>query len=347
MKLAVITTSRADYYLYEPILRELNPDNFFLIVTGSHLSDLHGQSWRDIEFPIYKKLYTMMEGDSCIEVVDSMALTMVNMGQMYEALDPDMVMVLGDRYEMFAAALPAFVLGIPICHLYGGDLTQHHMDQAWRDSLSSIATHHFTATNRSRDRLIQMGHNSRRIQTIGSIGLARAIEEELPSTAVLEGKYYLTKPVILVTYHPQTGEDSGELVDALEEYVTDFDIIWTHPNADPGHRKVQMLGMKFPSMGQKDYLGMMRDAAIVVGNSSSIIYESPAFGTRALLVGSRQLGREKDPWIESCMCKSTDIVITISDMLEKPAPGTLEETPVSIYSGPGPMEVVEWLKNWS
>ncbi len=312
---AVFTGTRAEYGLLFWLLKDIQNDpelNLQLLVSGMHLSPEFGETYQQIEkdgFIINEKIEILLSSNSPTGTAKSMGLGILGFADAFSRMKPDVLVILGDRFEALAAAQTAMILRIPVIHLHGGEITEGAYDDAIRHAITKLSYLHGTSTEEYRQRVIQLGESPIRVKNIGAIGLdhlkrGKFIDiQELRSSLNFE----LKKPYFLVTYHPVTlGEESPEksfqaLLDALNEYP-DYQIILTYPNADDGGRRIiPMLEayaaanpkrvLAVPSLGQVRYLSAVKYASAVIGNSSSGIIEVPAFNVPTVNIGLRQKGR--------------------------------------------------------
>jgi UDP-hydrolysing UDP-N-acetyl-D-glucosamine 2-epimerase len=329
----VITGSRADYGLLYWLLKEIaaDPDlRLRLIVTGAHLSTRYGETVREIErdgFAIDARIPILDDGDSRLATVVSMGRALSGIAEALEAMSPDFVIVLGDRYEMLAAAEAAFVLGIPLAHIHGGEITEGALDDGFRHAITKLADIHFVAAEAYRRRVIQMGENPDRVIVVGGLGVEYVRRMDTLSVADLDHilGLPLRDPLFLVTYHPVTknieSDGIGALIAALETFRS-ARVVITGVNADPGNQVIRSTLEKFASehpdrvslhasLGIRAYLNVMRRAAAVIGNSSSGIIEAPALGVPTIDIGLRQSGRIKAASVIRCPAATPDIVTAL------------------------------------
>jgi UDP-hydrolysing UDP-N-acetyl-D-glucosamine 2-epimerase len=279
-----------------------------------HLSAEFGSTWKEIEkdgFQISAKVDILVPEDSNLAMAQSTGQGVSKLAETFSSLKPDWIVLLGDRFEIFAAASAAHMLKIPIAHLHGGELSEGALDDAFRHAITKMAWLHFTSTEVYRKRVIQLGEDPKRVFNVGAIGLDNIKghtllkKKELQESLSVDG----IDDSLLITYHPVTLEDqSGEgqfkqLLDALKKFP-DHKLIFTLPNADAGGRNIIKLieeyvekngdrAKAFPSLGQLRYLSLLQYAEVMVGNSSSGIIEAPAFGLPTVNIGNRQNGRLK------------------------------------------------------
>ncbi|ELB2149625.1 UDP-N-acetylglucosamine 2-epimerase [Vibrio parahaemolyticus] len=314
-KVAVFTGTRAEYGLLFWLLKDIQSDpdlTLQLLVSGMHLSPEFGDTYKQIEkdgFNIDEKIEILLSSDSAVGTAKSMGLGVLGFADALSRLAPDVLVILGDRFEALAAAQTAMILRIPIIHLHGGEITEGAYDDAIRHAITKLSYLHGTSTEEYRQRVIQLGESPERVKNIGAIGLDHLKRASFMGTQELSESlnFSIDKPYFLVTYHPVTlGEEAPEesfqaLLDALDTFP-DHQIILTYPNADDGGRRIiPMLEeyarsnpervLAIPSLGQVRYLSAVKHAAAVIGNSSSGIIEVPAFDVPTVNIGSRQKGR--------------------------------------------------------
>jgi GDP/UDP-N,N'-diacetylbacillosamine 2-epimerase (hydrolysing) len=330
-KICVFTGTRAEYGLLKPLMDEIEKDKALclqLVVSGMHLSSEFGLTYKQIEedgFVIDEKLEVLVSSDTAVGVSKSMGLGLISFGEAYARLKPDIVVVLGDRFEAFAAAGAAMISRIPIAHLHGGEATFGLIDEAIRHCITKMSHLHFTSTEEYRDRVIQLGEAPDRVFNVGATGLDNIVGLELLGKEELESELNLkfNKRNLLVTYHPVTlepdtsREQFGNLLAALDN-LSDTHIIFTKANADTDGRVINQMidqyvsanshkSTMFTSMGQLRYLSTMQYVDAVVGNSSSGIIEAPSFKVGTVNIGDRQKGRIKAGSIVDCEPMTEDI----------------------------------------
>jgi UDP-hydrolysing UDP-N-acetyl-D-glucosamine 2-epimerase len=319
-----VTGSRAEYGLLYWLLREIKEDpnlELQLMVTGMHLSPEFGLTYQKIEqdgFIIDAKVEMLLSGDSPAAISKSIGLGLIGFADAFKALNPDIVVLLGDRFEIFAAAQAALVAHIPIAHISGGEITENALDDAIRHSISKMSYFHFVSAEAYRKRLIQLGEDPSRVVNCGDPGLENIRRLKMLSRKELSKKLKvdLSAPFFLVTYHPETPTAASpagsvhELFSALDLFPR-YRVIITKANADEGGRLINTLVDRyaelhqgrvftFLSLGPLNYLSAMRHCEAVIGNSSSGIVEAPALLKATVNVGSRQAGRLMAKSILSC-----------------------------------------------
>ncbi len=323
VKICVITGSRAEYGLLYWLLKEIVADDYFelqLIVTGMHLSPEFGLTYKIIEeeFKISKKIEILLSSDTPVGISKSMGLANIAFAESYDELKPDMIVILGDRYEIFSAVSMAMIAQIPIVHIAGGETTEGAFDESIRHSITKMAHLHFTTTQEYRNRVIQLGEYPDKVFNVGSLGIENIKRLKLLSRSDFEESinFKLNKKNLLVTYHPVTLEkDTAKgqfqaILDVLDE-LKDTNIIFTKSNSDTYGRVINQMceeyvkinsskSICFESLGQLRYLSALQYVDAVVGNSSSGIAEAPSFGIGTINIGDRQKGRIKVSSIIDC-----------------------------------------------
>ncbi|MCG9632611.1 UDP-N-acetylglucosamine 2-epimerase [Vibrio sp. Isolate30] len=330
-KVAVFTGTRAEYGLLFWLLRDIQSDpdlELQLLVSGMHLSPEFGETYQQIEkdgFKIDEKIEILLSSDSAVGTAKSMGLGVLGFSDALARMQPDVLVILGDRFEALAAAQTAMIMRIPIVHLHGGEITEGAYDDAIRHAITKLSYLHGTSTDEYRQRVIQLGEAPERVQNVGAIGLDHLKRADFMSVDELAQslEFPLTKPFFLVTYHPVTlGDEAPEasfqaLLDALEAFP-EHQVILTYPNADDGGRRIiPMLEayaasqpervLAIPSLGQVRYLSAVKHATAVVGNSSSGIIEVPAFDVPTVDIGARQKGRLAAKSVLHCEANHADI----------------------------------------
>ncbi|WP_407275475.1 UDP-N-acetylglucosamine 2-epimerase [Halothiobacillus sp. DCM-1] len=334
-RIAVITSTRADYGLLYWLLREIDAAadlQLQLIVTGTHLMPLFGQTEQGIladGFTPAARIALPLESDEPLAVAEAMGVATSAFARAFATLSPDIVVILGDRFEMLSAATAAFTLRIPIAHIHGGEVTEGALDEGYRHAISKLSALHFAAAEPYRQRLIRMGELPDRVWTVGAPGLDHLTRSEFLSAEALTESLGLDvrRPTALVTFHPATldTDDAAaqctSLLAALAAFP-DWQFVLTHPNADPGGRAILPLldafaredparRRVFSSLGQARYLSLLRQVPLVIGNSSSGIIEAPSFGTATVNVGDRQHGRLRAASIIDCPVDTPAIISAI------------------------------------
>jgi UDP-hydrolysing UDP-N-acetyl-D-glucosamine 2-epimerase len=322
-KIAVATATRAEYGLLAPLLAEIRKRPALalqLIVTGAHLSEKYGHTIDAIRadgFDIAATVEINLDSDTRADLGAAMGACLGGFAAQLNTLAPDVLVILGDRYEMLAVAAAATIMGVPIAHLHGGELTAGAMDDSIRHAITKLSHLHFVAAEAYRNRVIQMGEMPAHVHNVGAIGIDNIATLEPMSRSELGDSLGidLTGPFLLVTYHPETvGDGANEGLQAMLAVLArhpDFCIVITGVNADPGRSRVADAIETFrrrhenrtvvaESLGQRRYLSALGLAAAVVGNSSSGIIEAPAVGTPTVNIGTRQDGRLRSASVIDC-----------------------------------------------
>jgi len=337
-KICVVTGSRAEYGLLYWLMQKIQKFPKFelqLIVTGMHLSPEFGLTYRLIEkdgFKINRKVEMLLSSDMPSAISKSTGLGMIGFSDAINNLNPDLLILLGDRYEILAAATTAMFENIPIAHIHGGETTQGSFDEAIRHSVTKMASWHFVATDEYKKRVIQLGEDPQRVFNVGGLGV-----DVIKKTQLLSKKELVKKTGIkfgtknlLITYHPVTREEQTSknafqsLLDVLDD-LKDFHFIFTMPNADSDSRIIKYMidefvfnhrerSISFTSMGNLHYLSTMQFVDGVVGNSSSGLLEAPTFKIGTVNIGDRQKGRIKSKSVINCEPKIMSITNAIKTL---------------------------------
>ena len=322
-KLCVVTGSRADYGLLRRVIGGIQSDpdlTLQLVVTGAHLSKDYGSTYEEIKqdgFEIIAEIHTVGDSDSPAAIAESMGHGLTGFGSVFEKLKPDLLVVLGDRFEILAATAAALVARIPVAHIHGGEVTEGAYDDAIRHSITKMSNLHFVATEKCRKRVIQLGEDPNSVFLVGGLGVDAIDNVELFTREELQvelGMKFLEKS-LLITFHPETlgGKDPAaqfnELLYALE-LLEGTTLIFTMPNADTGGKEIAKLieqfvntrvnAHYFKSLGQRKYFSIVAQVDGVIGNSSSGILEVPSFKKGTINIGDRQKGREQALSIIDC-----------------------------------------------
>lgn len=340
-KICVITTSRADYGLLHGPMKLIQGESDLilqLIVSGSHLSPEYGETYREIEsdgFVIDERVEMQLASDTAVGITKSLGLAVIGFAEAFEHLRPDCILLLGDRYELLAAAQAALIARIPIAHIAGGDTTEGAFDEAIRHSISKMSHLHFVTNADAATRLRQMGENPKSIHNTGSPGIDYIRHFTPLSRRELERKLNRSfkQKNILVTYHPETlsqnptQSDFVEVLAALETFdANSTAIFFTRPNQDPAGKALSKLidafvaehanASAFASLGSDVYLSMLREVDVVVGNSSSGLYEVPSFKKPTVNIGDRQKGRLFASSVINARPDGKDVIAAIARAFE-------------------------------
>ena len=313
-KICIITGTRAEYGLLRWVMQGIKDDpdlSLQIIATGMHLSPEFGLTYREIEqdgFQIDRKIEMLTSSDTPAGIAKSMGLGLIGIADALKELSPDLIVVLGDRFEIFAAVAAALVARIPVAHLHGGETTEGAFDEALRHSITKMSHLHFVAAEEYRQRVIQLGEQPERVFLVGGLGIDNIKRLKLLDRAELEASlgFKLGQKNLLITFHPVTLETATaadqmtELLAALAE-LQDTLLIFTMPNADTdGRILIRMVeqfvaqhanARAYTSLGQLRYLSCIAHVDGVVGNSSSGLIEVPSFRKGSINIGDRQRGR--------------------------------------------------------
>jgi len=323
-KVCVVTGTRADYGLLYSLMKEIQRSEKLelqLIVTGMHLSSEFGLTYKQIEqdgFSIDRKVEILLSSDTEIGISKSMGVGMIGFAEALSTLKPDLMVVLGDRFEILSVVIAATVSRIPIAHLHGGETTEGAFDEAFRHSITKMSHLHFASTEVYRKRVIQLGESPDRVFNVGAIGIDSINTLKLLSKGALEKEigFEFNKRNLLITFHPVTLETSSakrqfqELLSALDS-LEETHLLFTKANADTDGRVINQMiddyvfqnstkAIAFTSMGQLRYLSAMQYVDGVVGNSSSGLLEAPSFFIGTVNIGDRQKGRVKGDSVLDC-----------------------------------------------
>ncbi|CAM4362806.1 UDP-N-acetylglucosamine 2-epimerase [Gillisia limnaea] len=314
-KIAIITGTRAEFGLLSPLIDKIQSDKEMqlqLIVTAMHLSPEFGYTVDEIEkkgYKIDKKVECLLSSDSAVGITKSIGLAMIGFADALNELSPDLVIILGDRTEMLAAATTAMVANIPIAHIHGGETTEGAYDESIRHAITKMSFLHFASTEVYKKRIIQLGEHPDRVFNVGGIGLDSINNLELLNKEEFEKSidFQLGKNNILITFHPVTLENQSArgqfqaILDFLNS-LHDTHFIFTHANSDKNGRVINQMieefvnknkkrSIAFKSLGQLRYLSALKYMDLILGNSSSGICEVPSFNIPTINIGDRQKGR--------------------------------------------------------
>ena len=337
-KICVVTGTRSEYGLLFWLMKSILDDpklELQIIVTGMHLSPEFGLTYREIEkdgFVINGKIEMLLSADTPSAISKSTGIGLIGFADVYNDLNPDIVVVLGDRFEILAASIAALFARIPIAHIHGGETTTGAFDEAIRHSITKMAWWHFVATAEYKKRVIQLGENPGRVFNVGGLGVDAIKKTNLLSKDELMIKTGIKfgKKNLLITYHPVTLEnktsqqDFKSLLDVLSK-IKDINLIFTMPNADSDGRIIKKMingfvfnqserSISFTSMGSLNYLSTLQYVDGVVGNSSSGLAEAPTFKIGTINIGDRQKGRLKAESIIDCEPTKKSIRLAIDKL---------------------------------
>lgn len=345
-KICVVTGSRADYGLLKLVMKGIKADptlTLQIITTGMHLSTTFGLTCMEIEgdgFEIDHKVECLSASDTPVAIAEATAKSLSGCAKAVDELNPDLVLVLGDRFEIFAACLAAFLARIPIAHIHGGEVTVGAYDEAFRHSITKMSSIHFVATEEYKKRVIQLGENPNTVHLVGGLGVDAIRELKLLSKDEIEQNLGIrfSDKNLLVTFHPATlevqtpSEQMSELLAALSDRP-DITLIFTMPNADTGGLEIleqirdfvenNENAYVFESLGQLHYLSCMAIVDGIVGNSSSGILEAPTLKVGTINIGDRQLGRTQASSVINALANKQSIERALNDLFSPEFKSTL------------------------
>lgn len=357
-KICVVTSTRAEYGLLYWLLKEIKADSELklqLIVTGMHLSPEFGLTYKEIEkeFKIDKKIEILSSSHTSLDICAEMSRVYEKFAPALAELKPDILVLLGDRYEIFGVAGVASIMQIPIAHIHGGETTQGAFDEAFRHSITKMSHIHFAATNEYANRIIQLGEEPSRVFNVGGPGIENIKKLNLLSKEEFEKsiKFKLAKKNILITFHPATLENSSareqfnELLNALDE-IEETNFIFTKANSDTDGDVINKMideyvsensqkAVAFASLGQLRYLSAIKFVDIVLGNSSSGLLEVPSFKKATINIGDRQKGRARASSVIDTRPIKEEILAAIKKAYSKEFEQTLKDT-INSYDGGNP-----------
>ena len=338
-KICVITGSRAEYGLLSRVMRYIREDERLqlqVIATNMHLSAEFGMTYREIEadgFVIDKKVQMLLSSDTSNAVTKSVGLGTIGFADAYQELQPDLIVVLGDRSEILAAVTAALLYRIPVAHIHGGEITEGAYDDAIRHAVTKMSHLHFTSTEAYRQRVIQMGEQPATVFYVGSLGCDNIRDMQLMDKETLETSigFGLDRNTLMVTFHPMTlgkvgaEKEFSELLAALD-VIGNPRAVFTLPNSDAGGRVIIGLiedyvakhpgkSVAFPSLGAKRYLSALQYIGGVIGNSSSGVVEAPSFHIPTLNIGDRQRGRIMAESVLNCPADRNEIATGLQKVL--------------------------------
>ncbi len=334
-KVCVVTATRAEYGLLRPLLFKLynNPEvELFLVVTGTHLSEKYGNTQEEIEedgFQDFIRVYIPLDDDSKKGMGIATGVVTEKFSEVFARIIPDIVVILGDRYEILGVATAAHLVGIPIAHMCGGDVTEGAVDDAIRHCITKLSYLHFPGCEESAKRIIQMGENPDRVFNVGEPGIENCLNMRLLERDELARQLNFDKvngDFCVVTFHPVTMEDNTaedqvyELIKAMDHF-SQMSYIITKANADAGGRIINKIWDKevlkrkhwfvISSLGMLRYLSAIKNSKLVIGNSSSGLVEVPAFEIPTINIGDRQKGRTSADSVIHCAPKASEIIEAI------------------------------------
>jgi len=363
-KICFFTGTRAEYGIMSRLMRmvaDAPQCELQIIATNMHLSPEFGLTYKEIEadgFSINKKVEMLLSSDTPNGTVKSMGLGTIGFADALEDLAPDLTVILGDRYEMLAAAQACLIYKIPIAHLFGGEITEGAYDDAFRHAITKLSHLHFTSTEEYRQHIIQMGEQPDRVFYVGALGVNNIKNEQVMSLEELKENldFDLGNRFLLVTFHPVTMEthtaagQCDDLLKALDEVSDKYKLLFTLPNSDTDGRiiisKVEDYVAAHPdrslavtSLGRKRYYSALKYAAAVIGNSSSGLVEAPSFHIPTLNIGDRQAGRTRGKSVMDVAASYQDMRLGLQQVLSEEFQ-SLAKTAVNPYEKEGTLEAI-------
>jgi len=378
-KICVVTGTRAEYGLLKLFCLKIknHPDfQLQLVVTGSHLSALHGNTFNEIEadgFKIDQKIDLKLESDTPTGIARSTGIAVEGFAKSYEVLKPDIVVILGDRYELLGAAIAALFHGITVAHIHGGETTEGAIDESIRHCLTKLSHLHFVAADEYRRRVMQLGEDPAYVFNVGGLGVDAIRNMDLLDREAVEQRLRVKfkQKNLLITFHPETLAERGagnSLIQTLEALSTlqDTLLIFTLPNADTGHQEFFRLindfvaddpenRVSFESLGQGGYFSCLQFVDGVIGNSSSGLLEAPTFRIGTINIGDRQKGRLRATSVIDCEGQTRSILQAIerlysnefrqslSDVKNPYGEGGASDLIVELISGGSPKKVKKFI----
>lgn len=369
-KICVITGTRAEYGLLHWTMKQIQETSDLelqICVTGMHLAPEFGLTYKQIEkdgFSINEKIEILLSSDTAVGVSKSIGLGVIGFSEAFERLRPDLILMLGDRFEIFSAAASAMISKIPIAHCHGGEATEGLIDESIRHSVTKMSHLHFTSTEEYRNRVIQLGEHPERVFNVGALGIENINRLKLLNRAETESSidFKLAKKNILITFHPVTLENAtseeqfNELLQALDS-LEHTNLIFTKPNADTDGRVIIAMideyvaknsdkAVSFISLGQLRYLSLLQFVDAVVGNSSSGLIEVPSFKIPTINIGDRQRGRLKSETVIDCEPTKESILDAIR-YSESEGFRKILNTAINIYgTGDSSIKIIDVLREF-
>ncbi len=343
MRVALLTSSRADFGIYLPLIKEMKNDSFFelyILAFGTHLSKNHGKTIDEIKSHGYQVAFeidTLADSDTLRSISGAMGKTMINFSEVWNENPFDLILALGDRFEMFAACAAAVPFGIPIAHIHGGETTLGAIDDAFRNSITQMATYHFTTTEQYKDRVMALIGSDKHVYKVGALSIDNLRSMPLLSISEFKDRFNidLSIPTILITFHPETVAFQkneyyiAQLIAALKE-IDGYQFVITMPNADTMGNMIrkQLTGFvsscehakAVESFGALGYLSCMKHCRMLLGNTSSGFVEASFFPRYVINLGERQTGRIISSHINNCEIEKEAIINAVIDFKKRPIP---------------------------
>jgi UDP-hydrolysing UDP-N-acetyl-D-glucosamine 2-epimerase len=334
-KVCVVTGTRAEYGLFLPIMKKIQASDYLelkIVATTMHFAEEFGNTYKQIEedgFLINEKIENLLSSDTKSSVAKSTGLATILLSDAFSRIKPDVVLLLGDRFETHAAATTAMLMKIPIAHIHGGEITEGAVDEKIRHSITKMSNLHLTSTEEYKNRVIQMGECPESVFSVGAPGLDNIANMDLLNRYELENalNWRINKPTALFTYHPETlstndvQEEIRKILSAIKS--SDINVLFTYANSDNGGRIINNEIEKFAlrdktkylvvkNLGQLKYLSAMKHLDVVIGNTSSGIIEAASFCKPVINIGNRQLGRMQSKNIINCAIENVELSINKS-----------------------------------
>lgn len=368
--ICIVTGTRAEYGLLRWVMQAIKDDaelTLQIIATSMHLSPEFGLTYREIEkdgFQINRKVEMLTSSDTPVGIAKSMGLGLIGFADALTELKPDLIVVLGDRFEIFSAVSAALVARIPVAHLHGGETTEGAFDEAFRHSITKMSHLHFVAAEEYRQRVVQLGEQPDRVFLVGGLGVDSIKRQQLLDKAALEASldFKLGSKNLLITFHPVTLESATaahqmrELLASLAA-LQDTTLIFTLPNADTDGRvlirMVQEFVIQHPnacayaSLGQQRYLSCIAFVDGVVGNSSSGLAEVPSFKKGTINIGDRQRGRLQAGSVINCSPNQQDITAALQKLYSAEFQAGLPQVRNPYGEGGASAKVIEVIKHFA
>lgn len=341
-KIAIVTTTRADYGILRPLIKNINDDptcELYLLVTGTHLSDEFGATYKTIEddgIPIAYKIVMDVTADDAAGISKAMGKLQLEFSALFNNFKPDILVILGDRYELLPIVSTAALFQIPIAHIHGGEITEGALDESFRHAITKFSHLHFASTESHRKRIIQLGENTTRVFNVGSMAVESILQTNFLSEAELatQLKLNFNKKNILITLHAETLADKDYQLKMVRNLLAELDslaettLIFTQNNADTNGKiidteiinfvkKYSQKSFYFKTLGSLRYFSLLNFIDAVVGNSSSGIIEVPSFKMATLNIGNRQKGRTTAASIDNVGIERNEIKLGLAKVLSE------------------------------
>lgn len=364
-KIAVFTGTRAEYGLLYWLMKDIQADEsceLQVLATGMHYSTIHGNTWKDIErdgFQISENVEILLSSDTPSSIVKAMGVGLLGFADSLKRMKPDVLVVLGDRFEALAVVQAALIMKIPVAHLHGGELTEGAYDESIRHAITKMSNIHFTAAEPYRNRVIQLGEQPDRVYNVGALGLEHLTRTTFKSLEELNQQYNFdfSKPYVLITYHPETNlnENNPKVLFSALDKIQDLNFVISYPNADNGYNQIvdEMLIFKekYPdkvllvqNFGIQNYLSVLKNAVAMIGNSSSGLSEAPALKIPTINIGDRQKGRLRcESILDVPLCEQA--ILEAFDKVKVMSQESLEKMTPPLGSGNTSKKILDILKS--